>query len=136
MRVIKLSPEVERRIAEQVKYALAHVVDNARLKRIAQDEEKAVGDTDSMHTLDIPFGFHVVFSIDETDRGHVRHISISVDSGGDSMPHPVAVNVILPLYGFKNRIEKPLPDRRMFHVWIENSPIGKAVNVIELLEEK
>lgn len=66
----------------------------------------AIGD-DPGHCCEIPFGYRVVFSIEEQmpPLGWCRHISISVDEDG-MLPSEVAAMEIARLFGFTDDPKK------------------------------
>lgn len=79
-------------------------------------------------TIDIPDGFRVTYTEEQQPMGLCRHLSVSV-SGTDRIPNPVAIQMLLSLFGF----ERPLGDRQM--VYPEKYASGlTAVNVIEPME--
>ncbi len=73
---------------------------------------------------DIPNGYKVVFSINRTPAGNLRHLSVSVDTPG-RMPSPESVEMIMKEIGFENGMMN-------CKLWLED--IGenhKAINIVE-----
>lgn len=87
--------------------------------------EKPAGDY-SEFTLVLPFGYKVVYSIEQQVKGDVRHFSISVDADG-KLPNIVVVQECLKLLGFKNKLENCI-------VRLEDyAPKRQAINVLEAI---
>jgi len=61
------------------------------------------GDMDEFRCI-IPFGYQVVFSIEDQVRSKVRHLSVSVPVKG-ALPSVESVREIITLFGFKNKLE-------------------------------
>ena len=75
---------------------------------------------------DITLG--VVFTHTEQPVGLTRHMSISTNSDGDQIPHPVIVQEIMQMLGFAGSLE----DCSVFQESIPGG--GIAVNVIEKID--
>lgn len=78
-------------------------------------------------TLDIPAGFHVVYTHEHQAHGVLRHLSVSIDLPG-RVPHPAAVQMIMEEVGFI------LP---LAECWAWEEPCGndrRAINVVEPLD--
>jgi hypothetical protein len=74
--------------------------------------------------IDIPFGFHVCFSIEEQPVGMVRHVSISVDTPG-KCPSESAVAMIAEAFGILEPFDR---------IWLEEfEPGHHCVNVIKVV---
>ena len=74
--------------------------------------------------IDIPFGFHACFSIEEQPVGMVRHVSISVDTAG-KCPSESAVGMIAEAFGILVPFDR---------IWLEEfEPGHHCVNVIKIV---
>jgi hypothetical protein len=74
--------------------------------------------------IDIPYGFHVCFSIEHQPAGMVHHISVSIDTPG-KCPSEAAVFMLAQEFG----MEAPF-DR----IWLEEFEPGQhAVNIIKIV---
>lgn len=96
MRALVLTPDSRNEIATAIEHARKNPTSLDDLKKIQQGGT-AVGDQDGF-TVEIPFGFRVVYSIEQHPIGWCHHISISVDRIG-SYPHEQAALEIIKLYG-------------------------------------
>lgn len=82
-----------------------------------------VGDNPDF-VVKLPFGYRVVFSIEDQPGGMVRHLSMSVDTPW-KVPNPLAVEMVMQEIGF----ESPLSD--CIKRFEDTSPAHTAVNVWE-----
>jgi hypothetical protein len=81
------------------------------------------------HTLDLPFGYRVTFTVEQQPIGFCRHLSVSV-STPRKLPAIAVVEMLMSEFGFINRLGKvPL--------WTETfDPGHQAINIIEPLTGK
>jgi len=89
-----ISPEVAAEAARVRGYA--ELLENRRTGEVSP------GDT-AFHTMVIPMGFRVVYSVDAGRKPGVwfRHLSVSVEAtGGRTVPSSLAMQEIIALFGF------------------------------------
>ena len=127
MRPLIIDNEVKASIARMVDYAKANVQTMDDLLDRFNRQAPIPGDTDG-YTCFLPFGFKVVFTIEEHILGTVYHMSMSVDTPG-KLPDVGAVEEIAKLIGFKNELHDCQLD-------LEVTPTGHAINVLEVHEPK
>jgi len=90
-------------------------------------QKKPIGD-DDMHVVELPFGYRVVYSIEEQPVGKVRHLSMSVNED-KKLPNMEAVKEIMKILGFRNDIQD-------CYVKLEDyAPNRQAINVLEKLQK-
>jgi hypothetical protein len=76
------------------------------------------------HTIHLPIGYRVTYTLEDQPIGRIEHISISVTRPG-KMPNPVAVEMILEEFGMR-----PLADSDS--MWIEAfEPRREAINIAQ-----
>lgn len=79
-------------------------------------------------TLDIPMGFHVVYTVEEQAHGTLRHLSMSITALEGRVPHPEAVRMVMEEMGFIHPLERCL-------FWQEDCGGERmAINVVEPLD--
>lgn len=105
-----------------------------RALRAAFDAGQKVGvSSEPNRVLTLPFGWRIVFSLEEHGPGNwVRHASVSVSSkDGKDLPNQFMVERILNLLGFENGLEGPN------FVFLEGPPAFRqcAVNVLEVVTD-
>lgn len=111
----------EERIRTLVEYAQKNpiVIFKGKSSKVAGDDIK--------HVCDLDIGYRLVFSIEHQPLGNVRHISISVNHGGD-LPQTKEVNRLMKMTGFQNVFQKCMD------AWIETvAPGHYAINALELI---
>ena len=96
MRPLLIGPEQVARVAQVKAHAEANVVAFARIYRMAHGLEAPYYSPEIL--VEIPFGFRVVYGVEEQELGVFRHLSVSVD-GEDRWPNPVSVEALLTLFG-------------------------------------
>lgn len=126
MRALLISEQVKQEVRKVVEYAEAHPQSLKELKLIAAKQKKPIG-FNRNHVLEIPMGFLTVFSIEVHPIGTVRHLSVSVDAP-DRLPHTVAVQAIMQLFGFKGTIEDCIVYKEEFE------HRGAGINIIEFVK--
>ena len=122
MRILILDGETKDKLQNLVAYAENNPLTMDDLLDTYNKQLAPVGDM-SGHVVNLPFGFRVVYSIEQQVKGDVRHLSISVDDEG-KLPNDVAVREVMKLIGFKNELEKCIikleeigPNRQAINVW-------------------
>lgn len=124
MRALIIDEAVKTGIAELIATANAHRHSAATLKRLMTGDLPPAGDY-KQHTILIPDGFRVVFSIEEQPLGWCRHLSVSINDP-NKYPHEVAVEMIMQEFGMGL-----LKD--CIHVWVEEEV--RAINILSLMEK-
>lgn len=117
-------------IDENVKLQLANLAAHAEKNPFSMDElldiyngvGKKAGDFEEF-TLHFPFGYRVVFSIEDQPKAKVRHFSMSVDAD-NKLPNLEVVREVIKMLGFQNELENCLvkteetgPNRMAINVW-------------------
>jgi hypothetical protein len=126
MRPFIIDDKLKTQIASLVAYAEKNPVSMDELLDTVNKQAKPVGDF-SQHTLNLPFGYRIVYSIEEQPKGKIRHLSMSVNED-EKLPNEFVVREVMKLIGFKNELENCM-------VKLENiSPKRQAVNVLEIIE--
>lgn len=120
MRPLIIDDEMKARIQRLIDAAQANRIDLPTLKKIAAGELPPPGDIPA-HICFLPFGWKIVFTIEQQPNGWFLHMSVSVDSK-DKVPNPIAVQEIATILGF------PSLDQCM--VYPEKFPGGTAINVM------
>lgn len=138
MRPLVLDATLKAEIARVMQYACEHLIDLATLTRVARGEfigsarnvEFTQQELDNAPTNDpgyrlvAPFGWSIVFSVEEQPSGWHRHLSVAV-TGSGKVPHPVASAMLIALFGFHHGIAGCV-------TFIEN---GHAINLLEKLRD-
>lgn len=123
MRVLVIDEAAKSKISAVCEYADENRIDSKELQaRVAiPDGFSPIGDDDNRwcHLND---GFRCVFSIEEQPCGWARHLSISVATNDNKLPHLEAVKLLMPEFG----INKSIDD---CYVYIENSS-PSSINII------
>lgn len=104
IRFLSVGNEERQKLLELKKYAEEHVMSFDELIKIFAKIVSPAGDRPE-HTLFIPEGFKVVFSIEEQKPGKCRHLSVSVDKEG-KLPSVGHVTFLMNILGF----QKPMCD--------------------------
>lgn len=131
IRPLFLGPATEAAIKRVVDYAEQHRL-NIHSVFAAFRQKLPVGD-DPNRKVVIPVGYRCAFSIEQQPQGWCRHVSFSVESSNpEDMPSTQAVDALLPLFGFKAKLD--CKNEELF-IYLEDLPGGfKAINVVEKLE--
>lgn len=123
-------------IDENVKSDIAKVIAYAEKNPYTMDMlldrmNKAIpipGDMEE-YTVLIPFGFKVVFTIEQQNKGDIRHLTMSTATPG-RLPNPTTVEEIIKLFGFENEMSDCILD-------IEDiGPNHHAIRVVEFIKNK
>lgn len=135
---LKLRPfiidDTTKQAIERIKsYAETHVYSMDDLLDIKNNEKDSIiaGDQEGFTCL-LPFGYKVVFSMEDQPAGMVRHLSVSVDTEG-KMPSQLVVSQIMKLIGFENSLTN-LAKEGYIHI----EEIGEnhhAINVLEKIKQ-
>jgi len=125
MRPFVLDGEIIEKVKDLKKYAEKNIFTNSDMVAMMKQEKEPVG-LNSDHFVNIPYGYRVVFSIEEHPGGWCRHISMSVDRP-KMLPSPAAVTSVMQLLGFVKKIVEN-------EFWEEEyAPGCKAINIVELM---
>jgi hypothetical protein len=114
------------RIAEVKKFADENFIDESQMQSIIASGW-APGDIDG-YSVNLQFGFRVVYTIEKHPGGWMRHLSMSL-AIPDRGPSPYAVDMVLEEFGFRGRVTD---NKSKMAVYMEQDSI---VNVIEPLDE-
>lgn len=126
MRPFIINDKLKTQIASLVAYAEENPVSMDELLDTVNKQAKPVGDF-SQHTLNLPFGYRIVYSIEEQPKGKIRHLSMSVNED-EKLPNEFVVREVMKLIGFKNELEN-------CEVFLESISLSRqAVNVLEIIE--
>ena len=68
---------------------------------IKGDETKKISGQEGF-TTELPFGYKVVYSIEQQKSGNMRHLSVSSPKGISAIPNPKLVQEIMKLIGFRD----------------------------------
>lgn len=96
MRPLIVAPGTKEEIAAVIEHARKNPYIKADIEKIMRGATP-VGDQEGF-TVEIPFGFKAVYSVEEHPIGWCHHISISVERLG-SYPHERAALEIIKLFG-------------------------------------
>ena len=123
LRPFIVDDDIREQFSNLVSYAEKHPLSIDDILDTMNKEVLPVGD-DPNHVINMPFGYRIVYSVENQPSGKVRHLSMSVDED-DKCPNMAAVQETMKMLGFKNDIEN-------CYVKLENiSPKRKAINVLE-----
>jgi len=121
-----ITPEIREQMRKVVAHAKANPTSLETLALLVAGELQP-DHVNEGKTLDIPMGFHVVYTHEHQPNGILRHLSVSIVLEG-RVPHPEAVRMIMREIGFLLPLEQCL-------FWEE--PCGGnnvAINVVEPLD--
>ncbi len=127
MRPLIIIPETINAIGKLVDYAEKNPFTMDDLLDIKNGDMECAGENIN-YMCTIPVGFKVVYSIEKQPKGDVRHLSMSVSTAG-RVPNFVAVQEIMNLIGFDNKLDKCLV--RMEKLKANH----EAINVWEIIKE-
>lgn len=126
VRPLVIDDEALAKIKACMIYADDHVQSYATMMQQLQGKLPPPGD-DPGHVVDLQFGYRCVFTFDEQQIGHCRHLSVSVPpEPPGSMPSPEAMDVIAAHFGF-------LVERDKIHLTLE--PMKNGNQAIHYLQE-
>jgi hypothetical protein len=121
-----IDDNLRKKIASLVTHAEKNPFTMDDLLDIKNGREKPAGDYDEF-TLNLPFGYRIVYSIEEQPKGKIRHLSMSVNED-EKLPNEFVVREVMKLIGFKNELEN-------CEVFLESISLSRqAVNVLEIIE--
>ena len=120
MRLLIITPEVDKRIAEIIAYSKAHPFTEEMMKEMIAAEYPA-GDNEA-HVIEIPMGYRVVYTIEQQPEpvGLVVHMSFSVDGPEGAMPNEIAVREIARSFGVTNEQQTI----GLANMWLEKIDYG------------
>jgi len=132
LELLIMDDEVQKEIKTLINYAESHVVSYERMVEMNEKVKRGepidgvVGDNPN-HTIELPLGFRVAFSIEVHPIGECRHISVSVK---DEQPSYQDLLLLLDYFGFKTNLK----DGKA-HAYVEQYTVNGvekfAVNVVE-----
>lgn len=118
---IRAQFEVLKEYAEKHPYSMDDLLD-------IYNKQKDVAGFDKNLRLELPFGYRIVYSIEEQPKGKVRHLSVSVSTPG-KLPNPVVVDEIMNLLGYKYK----LAEKKALAKLEEFAPGHEAINILEFI---
>lgn len=123
-RPLIITPEIKGELLSLKKYAEENAYSMDDLLDMYNKQKPVPGDIKE-HVRYIPFGFRVVFSIENQIKAQVKHLSVSIDTD-NLLPGIPAVELIMEEIGFTKKFEECL-------VRIEEvSETKKAVSIMEI----
>jgi hypothetical protein len=125
MRAMVIDDNVKRDLERLAAYAEKHVLSMDELLDMVNKQAPPPGDNKNF-VVEIPFGYRVVYTIEDQPAGKVRHLSVSVDKKG-KLPSITAVEEIMRMIGFKGELSEC---KVGFESIDENQD---AVNVLEVI---
>lgn len=107
LELLLLDDEVQKKIKTLIEYADNHVVSYDKMVEVQQkvDSEEAIDDAignNPNHSIELPMGYRVAYSIETHPIGECRHISVSVNN---EEPEIDNLRLILDFFGFKSNLE-------------------------------
>lgn len=128
LRPLIIDDEVRSQLASLVRHAEKNVFSMDDLLDIYNGRMTPAGDMEGF-SRNLPFGYRVVYSIEEQPAGRIGHLSVSVDED-DKLPNVTVVKEIMKLVGFTRELEDSV-------VWMEHTaPNRQAVNVSNIIYVK
>lgn len=125
LRPLIIDEDARNKFRKVIEHAEANVFTMDDLLDIYNKQGTIAGDMKEF-TCILPFGYRIVYSIEEQNPSKVRHLSISVNED-DKLPNELAVKEIIKEFGFTNELENCL---------LRLEPIGpnrQAINIIEII---
>lgn len=124
-----IGPEERAKIAELLALAAANIHDPERIIAATADPagEAAHRDMMAMHSIDLPIGYVVTYSLERQPPGLCHHISVSIDRPNQK-PSLDAVGMILEAFGME-----PIMNSARF--WLEEIPPAfRVVNIVQIVK--
>lgn len=103
MQALVVDDKIKERIDAVVKFAELNVYSMDDLLDMMNEQKTIPGDIEG-HVCHIPFGYRIVFSIENQVMGRVKHFTVSLE--GNKYPSVESVKLLLPLFGIKAPLEK------------------------------
>ncbi len=126
-RPLIIDDNIREQFAELVRFAEKNPYTTDNILDIINEEMIPAGETEGYY-INMPFGYRVVYCIEQQPVGDVRHLSIIVNERG-ALPSTIAVKEIMKLIGFENELEE-------CHVALEEVDTNwNAVNVLEIIKK-
>ena len=126
MRPLVIDEELKSNISKLVAYAEKNPFTMDDCLDVYNKAMEPAGDM-KHYSLVLPFGYRIVYSIEQQPMGNVRHLSISVDADG-KLPNIVVSQEIMKLIGFDNELEECI-------VRLEDiAPKRQAINILEVIK--
>lgn len=122
MSVLIIDEAAKERIKEVKEYAERNHYSIDDLLDIKNGAQEPPGDN-GFYSCHLMTGYRVVYTIEhQPSIGLVRHMSISLN---EQLPSVPSVKLIMDEFGFESQLEE-------CYTFIENTPTGKAINVLEV----
>jgi hypothetical protein len=132
LELLLLNDDVQKKIKTLIEYADNHVVSYEKMVELQEktELEEAIDDAignDPNHSIELPLGYRVVYSIEVHPIGECRHISVSVDNKEPDLDN---LRLILDFFGFMSNLQ----DGKCY-AYVESYTVDSieysAVNVVE-----
>lgn len=132
LELLLLDDDVQKKIKTLIEYADNHVVSYDKMVELQEktELEEAIDDAignNPNHSIELPMGHRVAYSIEVHPIGECRHISVSVDNKEPDLDN---LRLILDFFGFKTNLE----DGKCY-AYVESYTVDSreysAVNVVE-----
>jgi hypothetical protein len=132
LELLLLDDEVQKSIKTLIEYAENHVVSYEKMVELQEkvQREEAIDDAignNPNHSIQLPLGYRVAYSIEVHPIGECKHISVSVDNKEPDLDN---LRLILDFFGFKSNLE----DGKCY-AYVESYTVDSidysAVNVVE-----
>lgn len=121
--ILIIGPEEKKRIQDLIEFARQHPFSIEAIKKIIDGKAPPPGDMKGF-TIQIPFGFKCVFTIEQQSIGQCKHLSVSVPKKG-RWPSIEAMQMLMVEFGFIGNITNLVAGT----VYKEDE--SEAVNVIQ-----
>jgi len=123
-----IEPHLVESIREIVDFAEANPLGVDDILDMMNGLKPVAGNTKGYYLID-RFGTKIVYTIDLMPDFTLRHLSISMNNG-KTMPHPVILQELIHLFGFKSKLENCI-------IEVEkrgNEPFVGILNIAEKIE--
>lgn len=150
MRPLVIDDTTRAQIKQVVDYAENHPLTRSYVEGIAEGRNPPPGDNPEYRCM-LSYmgkpgtGYSCVYTIDQSQNSEtgepvwLRHLSVAVDLDGS--PQPIAIDMLMQEFGFKERLcndDGSIRQGSAIQVWMEgeNDPdSSKAINVVELYDD-
>jgi hypothetical protein len=120
MGILVIDEGARAQIAKLIAYAESRILGSDSIKKTLTGDRPPAGDYED-HTITLPTGYRIVYSIEEQPVGLCSHLSVSTRFE-EKLPAPEAVELIMSEFGMGASLKDCL------HIWIEDD--SSAVNIL------
>ena len=126
--------DTTKKAIERIKaHAEKNVYKEEDVVAMSKGEKIPVAGDQEGFTCNLPFGYKVVYSIEEQPKAKVRHLSVSVP-GANKVPNQLVVEELMQMIGFKHSLLE-LKTSGQGTVFLEQIGVERqAINVLEVIE--